>query len=379
MTPAPIAPELLTTALAPTDSTVLPRAAYTDPAILDWERKNFFSDWVCVGRSEDIPESGSQRALETGGHGVLLMRAEDGTLRGFVNACRHRGHELLACGQTATKHSIVCPYHAWSYELSGGLRNAPGFRDVESFDKSRLGLYELPLHEWHGWVFVAPGGTASKDFAAHVGNAEQIVAPYGADKLRVHETHEYDIEANWKTIVENYQECYHCSMIHPELCRVSPPESGENLTERDGDWVGGWMDLRPNAKTMSLDGSSASVVIETLDEHEQRTVMYLVVFPNLLISLHPDYVMTHVLSPIAPDRTRVRCSWLFPTAAIEAPGFDPSQTVDFWDTTNRQDWAACESVQRGMRSEQWTPGPLHPDEDGVQHFVSLVARRYRDG
>jgi glycine betaine catabolism A len=105
-------------------------------------------------------------------------------------------------------------------------------------------------------------------------------------------------------------------------------------------------------------------------------VMYVVAFPNLLISLHPDYVMTHTLRPISADRTFVECSWAFPREVAERPGFDPSYAVDFWDLTNRQDWAACESVQRGLASPHAIPGPLAPEEDGVYQFVSRVARAY---
>jgi Rieske 2Fe-2S family protein len=128
---------------------------------------------------------------------------------------------------------------------------------------------------------------------------------------------------------------------------------------------------------MSLDGRSGGVAIARLDEHERRTVMYVAVLPNLLLSLHPDYVMSHVLTPVAPDRTRVRCSWSFPREVVETAGFDPAYAVDFWDLTNRQDWAACESVQRGMRSPGYVPGPMAPSEDGVHHLVSFIARAYQ--
>jgi glycine betaine catabolism A len=202
------------------------------------------------------------------------------------------------------------------------------------------------------------------------------VASYDAGSMLTPVVHEYDVAANWKVVVENYQECYHCSMIHPELCQVSPPDSGENL-DQDGNWVGGWMDLRAGAETMSLDGHSGGVAIARLDEHEKRTVMYVAVLPNLLISLHPDYVMTHLLTPLSPERTRIRCSWSFPADVAGADGFDPAYAVDFWDLTNRQDWAACESVQRGMRAPRFEPGPLAPDEDGVYQFVSYVARAYQ--
>jgi len=269
----------------------------------------------------------------------------------------------------------VCPYHAWAYRFDGSLIGAPGFKDVVDFDRSRLGLKPVGVREWHGWVFVDRTGQG-RAFEEHIGELEAIVAPYDAATLVTPVAHEYDVAANWKVIVENYQECYHCSNIHPELCQVSPPDSGENI-EKDGNWVGGWMELRAGAETMSFDGRSGGVALARLDEHERRTVMYVAVLPNLLISLHPDYVMTHMLTPLSPDRTRIRCSWAFPVQVAAAEGFDPSYAVDFWDLTNRQDWSACESVQRGMKAPGYEPGLLAPDEDGVYHFVSHVARAYQ--
>src|SRR5262249_25273485 len=128
--------------------------------------------------------------------------------------------------------------------------------------------------------------------------------------------------------------------------------------------------------TMSFDGLSGGTPIEGLSETELRTVMYLVGYPNLLVSLHPDYAMTHLMRPLGPGRTHVECSWAFPKAVAAREGFDPSYAVDFWDLVNRQDWAACESVQRGLASPYSTPGPLAPEEDGVYQFVSRVARAY---
>src|SRR5205085_8095295 len=142
-------------------------------------------------------------------------------------------------------------------------------------------------------------------------------------------------------------------LIHPELCQVSPPTSGRNY-DRPGAWVGGAMDLAADAVTMSLSGASDGVMIEGAD---RRQVHYLGLFPNLLLSLHPDYVMTHRLLPLAPDRSWVECSWYFPTADV-----DPAYAVDFWDLTNRQDFAACESVQRGLTSPHFRPGPFAPNE-----------------
>jgi Rieske 2Fe-2S family protein len=356
-------------------SRMLPRAAYVDPAVFAWEQRHIFSSWVCVGYSADLPERGSQRAVAVGNGGVLLTRDDDGEVRAFANTCRHRGHELLACGETAKRHSIVCPYHSWSYKLDGSLRNAPSFRNVESFDPSEFGLATLRVVDWHGWLFVDPSGT-SGEFAEHVAGSEEVVGPYRPEELTIVARHSYELACNWKVIAENYQECYHCSTIHPELSRISPPTSGDNL-DLAGQWMGGSMELIAEAETMSLDGRSGGVAIAGLSEVELRTVMYLVGYPNLLVSLHPDYVMTHLMTPLSVDRTHVECAWAFPREVAEQPNFDPSYAVDFWDLTNRQDWAACESVQRGLSSPHARPGPLAREEDGVYQFVTRIARAYK--
>jgi Rieske 2Fe-2S family protein len=369
--PAPLPADQLAAALAEFgQSRMLPRAAYVDPEVFGWEQANIFAGWVCVGCSTDLADVGQQRSVATGGGSVLLVRDEDGGIRAFANSCRHRGHELLACGSSARRRSVVCPYHSWSYKLDGSLRNAPAFRDVQGFDPGDFGLVPLRVVDWHGWVFVDPSGTAG-EFAEHVAGLDDVVAPYRPEDLTIVARHSYDLATNWKVIAENYQECYHCSTIHPELTRISPPASGENL-DFPGSWMGGWMDLVPDAETMSLDGRSDGAVLKGLSEQELRTVMYLVGYPNLLVSLHPDYVMTH----LAADRTHVECAWAFPREVAERPGFDPAYAVDFWDLTNRQDWAACESVQRGLSSPHAKPGPLAPQEDGVYQFVTRVARAY---
>jgi Rieske 2Fe-2S family protein len=376
--PAPLDPAQVALALAPFgESRLLPRDAYVSDDVLEWERRYLFDDWMCVGRSSDVPATG-MRAESVGGYGVLLVRDKDGLLRAFENVCRHRGHELLPCGGSSQgTRAIVCPYHAWSYRHDGSLIGAPHFKDLdEHYDRSTLGLAPVRVTEWHGWIFIDRTGTA-EDFVEHIGGFEDVVSRYDAESLVTAETHTYDVEANWKVIVENYQECYHCSMIHPELCRVSPPTSGDNVRERTGNWVGGWMDLRSGMETMSLDGRSGGVKMARLDEHEQSHVMYAAILPNLLISLHPDYVMTHLLVPVSPGRTRITCSWAFPPQVVAEEGFSPAYAVDFWDLSNRQDWAACESVQRGLVAPSYVAGPLAPDETGVYDFTSTIARAYQ--
>jgi len=324
--PAPLDPAGVAASLAPFgQSRMLPRAAYVDPAVFEWEQRHFFGGgWLCVGRDDQLPEPGSQRAEAVGEGSVLLTRGEDGGLHAFANTCRHRGHELLPCGASAQSKVIICPYHSWTYGLAGDLRAAAGFKH----------------------------------------------------RLVVAGQHDYETTANWKILTENYHECYHCPAIHPELCKVSPPRSGKNYSA-PGTWAGGWMELRDGMATMSLDGASHGQPLRSLDEEGLRTVIYVNVFPNLLLSLHPDYVMTHRLIPLAAGRTHIECTWAFAPESLAQPGFDPGYAIDFWDLTNRQDWHACESVQRGLASPHALPGPLAPEEDAVYQFVTMVARGYQ--
>ena len=375
--PAPVDQAALAASLAPFgQSRMLPRTAYVDPAVFAWEQRHFFGGgWMCVGRSDQVAEPGGQRAEAVGEGGVLLVRDEHGVLRAFANTCRHRGHELLPCGTATQQKVIICPYHSWTYGLDGGLRAAAGFKNQPGFVARLWGLNELPVAEWHGLVFV-DGSATAPPLADSLATLDDVVARYELERLVVAGQHDYETTANWKILTENYHECYHCPVIHPELCRVSPPRSGENYPA-GGMWVGGWMDLRDGMATMSLDGTSNGAALRGLDAKGLRTVIYVNIFPNVLLSLHPDYVMVHRLVPLAADRTRIECTWAFAPESLARPGFDPGYAVEFWDITNLQDWHACESVQRGLSSPHAVPGPLSSEEDAVYQFVTMVARGYQ--
>lgn len=360
---------------------MMPPSAYTSPEVLAWERRHLFAGtWTCLGRLADLfpEETTTQRALMVGDIGCLVVRDKQGTLRMHANTCRHRGHELLPDGETGTRRLISCPYHAWTYDLTGALKGAPGFRDLAGFDLADHSLVELPVTVWGGWVFghaLHPLGSPEVPvFDAHLGDLDGIMAPYAADGLVVADRHSYEVAANWKVVAENYHECYHCPSIHPELCQVSPPDSGENY-DLPGMWVGGSMDLRDGMATMSLTGELAATPLPGVDP---QRVEYVHLLPNLLLSAHPDYVMTHRIVPLTPNRTWIECSWLTVSSASGEPTPAPG-AVEFWDITNRQDWRACESVQRGLESPHFQPGPFAPSEDAVAQLVSTIGAAYRAG
>jgi len=347
---------------------MLPAAAYTDPDVLAWENSHFFvAGWVCIGRSDDMAEPGDRRAYAIGDESVLVVRGADGTLRGFFNTCRHRAHELLPNGGQGSGKYIRCPYHAWVFNTEGELHGVPPAHEDDVPDKSQYRLNGVRVEDWHGYVMVNISGDAPP-LNEYFKGLEAVVAPYSLERLRVGDSHSYTLETNWKLIVENYHECYHCPSIHPELCEVSPPDSGDNM-HGAGAWVGGSMVLRDGMDTMSLDGKSSGRNLPGVDP---RGVLYIGLFPNLLISPHPDYVMAHRMLPLDVDRTWVECTWLFPEDVK-----DPSYGVKFWDITNRQDWAACESVQRGVTSPHFVPGPFASSEDAVHQWVRMVGRAYQ--
>jgi Rieske 2Fe-2S family protein len=263
------------------------------------------------------------------------------------------------------------------YSLEGALAGAPRFGEAPGFDKADYPLVQVRVAEWHGWIFVDASGDAP-DFIDHVGNLDRLLAPWEPERMFAAERHEYVVRANWKGIIENYHECYHCPSIHPALCKVTPTDSGESFAPT-GCWVGGSMELEDHAETMSISGASEGVPIRGLDAKQRREIYYFGLFPNLLISLHPDYVMAHRLEPLGPGETFVECTWLFPPEARERERFDPAYAAEFWDITNREDWAACESVQRGLASRGQRQGPFAEGEDEVHAFMAMVASGYLEG
>lgn len=378
-TPAPIDRQLLEPSLAPfRESYTLPGIAYTSRELFDWEMAHFFdASWTCIGRTEGMIEPETRRALRAGQASILLTRDESGTLRGFFNVCRHRGHELLPVGASAAGALIECPYHGWTYRPDGSLKSAPRLGYRPGFAVSEHCLVPVRIEEWQGWLFANASGDA-EPFHEHVGNLDTLMAAWAPGEMVAVSSMDYVVNANWKLVNENYQECYHCTEIHPELCRVSPPTSGLNL-DATGMWIGGWMDLMEGVETMSLTGRGGAPVLPGLAPEDRRRVYYLGVFPNLLISPHPDFVLSHRVEPLSPSQTRVECRTLFRKDVVTRNGIDLRYAGEFWDVTNKQDWAAIESIQRSASSPGFRPGPISEMEEAVYQFFNMIASGYVAG
>jgi len=337
----------------------LPQRYFVSPEIFAEEQKSIFStQWVFVGHQSQIAQAGDYLTAEVAGESLIIVRDKRGAIQGFYNVCRHRGRRLIENrnGQSA---AIQCPYHAWTYALDGRLVGAPHMDEVPGFDKADYSLHAVNLALWEGFIFVnladspAPLAEWFKPLAGKFSH-------WNMAALRSAKRIEHDVRANWKLMFQNYSECYHCLGVHPELSRISPYDSAENdLTE--GPFLGGFMRINKD-KSLTMSGNACALPVGNFGDEDFRFVFYYSIFPNMLLSLHPDYVMVHQLEPQSPERTLIFCDWFFNPEAFERTDFDPEDDVEFWDMVNRQDWHVCELSQRGIASRAYEPGPYSARE-----------------
>jgi Rieske 2Fe-2S family protein len=247
---------------------------------------------------------------------------------------------------------------------------APHMDEVPHFRKADFPLHAIHADVWDGHVFVNLSGNPDP-LAAHLGDLREKFRPWRMEELRLGRRIVYDVAANWKLIVQNYNECLHCPNLHPALNKLSHYLTGENEPLRST-YMGGRMDLRPGVETLSMDGTCPRAPLPGLPADDRRRVYYYSIFPNLLLSLHPDYMLTHTLWPVSSRRTINVCEWHFHPDEIARPGFDPSDAIEFWDMTNRQDWHVCELSQAGIASRAYTPGPYSNREDLLYAFDRMI-------
>ncbi len=338
----------------------LPQRYLVSPEIFALERERIFSShWLCAGHQSQISTRGDFFVLEVAGESLIILRDQQDHLRAFYNVCRHRGTRLCEAKAGRFHATIQCPYHAWTYGLDGGLVGAPHMDEVDGFDKTRHSLRPVAIALWEGFIFV--------NLAERPQSLERVFAPllgkfthWNLPNLRSARRIEYDVRANWKLIFENYSECYHCPLVHPALSKLTPYDSAENdLCE--GPFLGGFMPITKGG-SLTMSGNACASPVGDIGAENHHRVFYYSIFPNLLLSLHPDYVMVHELRPVSPDQVSIVCDWLFHPDAFDQPDFKPDDAVEFWDTTNRQDWHVCELSQQGISSRAYQPGPWSPRE-----------------
>ena len=357
----------------PAHARTLPAAYYVDREYFDREMDRLFARmWICAGRTEQIERPGQFFVRDVLGEPIIITRSAGSPVNAFYNVCRHRGTRLCTDEAGAFGGAIQCPYHAWTYDLDGRLIGAPHMDEVPHFRKDDYPLHRLGADIWDGHVFINLNPQPAP-LREQLGELPGKFLPWRMADLRLGRRIVYDVKANWKLIVQNYNECLHCPNLHPALNRLSHYLSGENEPLRPT-YMGGRMDLRPGVETMSWDGTCPRAALPGLSEEDRRRVYYYAIFPNMLLSLHPDYMMVHSLWPVAPDRTINICEWHFQPEEMSRDGFDPGDAVEFWDMTNRQDWHVCELSQAGIASRAYTPGPYSNREDLLFAFDRMIVK-----
>ena len=373
---------------------------YTEPGIfqLDLE-KIWMRYWLYVGHASQLPEPGSYFTYQLGAEPVLVVRGEDNQVRAFSNICRHRG-SILCDGPSGRVKKLVCPYHQWVYDLDGRLRTAK--LAPQGFDLEAYGLHSLHCKDLEGFLFISFAETPP-DF----GLLEQAYLPdlslYDMQRTKIAFSEKYIVQSNWKLLAENFRECYHCGVGHPEYCSVI---IGSNLNqsqerfqqvrfEKEREWAAkgiptrpvrfedtGWYyslryPYQPGFVTMSLDGNPIAPPLGNLQDRDVG-VWSIVQYPNFWLDINNDYAWTMRVTPLSPTSTEIVASWLVREDAVEGQDYDLERLIQFWRTTGKQDWKLCEDNQAGVNSRYYSPGPyLDAVEGGPEQFVNWYLNQLR--
>ncbi len=351
----------------------LPAAAYTDAPWFAAEMDRVFARmWIAAGRAPELDRPGAFVKRDVAGASVLIVRATDGTIQAFHNVCRHRGTRLCTEPHGTFHGSIQCPYHAWTYGLDGRLMAAPQMDEVAGFDKAAYPLRRVACDTWDGHIFINLSD-APPPLAAQLTDLPQRFAMWRMAELRLVHRVEYDVATNWKLVVQNYNECLHCPVIHPLLNRMHHYLAADNVPTTET-YCGGAMGFKDGVETLSSDGKRRRAVLPGLGERERGLVNYFAIYPNFLLTLHPDYMMTITIWPRDCGRTTLIAEWHFHPDEIARPDFVFEDAIEFWDRTNREDWAISEQSYLGISSRGYVPGPYSERENQLWDFDQFILR-----
>jgi len=351
-------------------ATTLPGRYYTSAEVFAREQERIFGRrWICIGRAADAPAPGDFVVARVAGESLIVVRGKDGRSRAFYNVCRHRGTRICTEERGRVAGGLTCPYHGWTYGLDGALLGAPLMGEVGWFDKADYPLHPAALEEWEGFLFArlepqAPSMPALRDALRPL---EGRFAPWRLPELVPARRIVYDVRTNWKLIFQNFSECYHFPPVHPALAKISHYRSGANDL-REGGLLGGYMLINDGTESLTTSGRRCAAPITDMPAEQLRRVYYYSIFPSLFLTIQPDFVMATRIEPLAADRTQITAEFLFAPEAAARPGFDPSDGVELWDLTNRQDWRMCELALEGISSRVYQPGIYSADESLLAAF-----------
>lgn len=369
---------------------------YLDEAIFSAELDHIWRRaWLYVGASCEIPEPGDFFTYALHSDSLVVVRGRDGRIHAHHNTCRHRG-SIVCLEERGRTKAFRCPYHQWMYDLDGALISARLM--PEDFDRSAHSLGRAHVRVVGGLIFVSLAETAP-DFSQLERDFSAYLAPFEMEKAKPAHRARYDLNTNWKLIAENFRECYHCGVAHPEYCRAvigaSLAESaGPELSRKAPLWRERGLalaearpapgsahgairyPLRPGFVSYSLDGSPLCRPMGRHADYEAGVVGMLL-FPGFWMDALADHVWTMRVTPVGPARTIVDATWFVDGDAQEGLDYDIERLTEFWRITGGQDWTLCENNFRGVASTAYRPGPYAPAEKEVSGFVDWYVAEMR--
>lgn len=360
--------------------TLLPRDYYISAEIFAEEKERFLlKQWHYAAHVSEIPKAGDYLVVEILGESVIVSRKRDGGINALYNVCRHRGFNI--CQESkGNKRRLVCPYHAWSYDENGRLIAAPSIADGETINYSEWSLKTVFVEVWQGCVFIALREPSVPDLAEQLDRVAADVLPFEfEDAKQIHQS-SHIMNANWKVLVENYHECYHCEGNHPELGCAMDLDGMYDETDnpdRFTEFYGGGTPVKPGVVSLTLDGQPASRIL--LGEYGRGRE-----FPptgNIGFAIWPllskgmfsiDHATVQTARPLGHNRVEWVTRWFVHQDSVEGEDYDLEKLTAVWDATNEQDMELVNGTYRGICSEVFEPGPLSVSrEPALVAFVKL--------
>lgn len=369
----------------------LPQGLYTQPDVFDFDMAAIFGQsWLMVGMECELPKNGSYISMMVGKWPVVITRDRKGVIRAFHNSCRHRGSMICALG-SGTAPKLVCPYHRWTYDLNGSLFAAG--RMPDDFEKSEHGLKPITLENVDGALFICLGDNPP-DFAEFKEKLSAYAAPHHLKDTKLAFQSVLVENANWKLVMENGRECYHCSTSHPELAKTFPVgmskhfDSGHDAhakafeaamdthdlaqTPVEGHW---WQiarfALNEGCVSISSDGKHLSKKLMCDVNNGDIGSMRWAIDPHCFAHATADYVFMFSAMPTGSNETHVTGKWYVHKDAVEGVDYDIDSLIDLWTKTNLEDKALAENNQLGVNSIGYTPGPYSQEAE-------MLAQRFTD-
>jgi len=359
------------------EASTIPSAWYTDGRVFRLEQETVFSNsWHVAARADQFTKPGDYVTTEIAGEPIVIVRGNDGEVRGFFNVCRHHAAAVMTDAEGHT-NQMRCPYHGWTYSLEGELKGTPDFNDVCSFNRSENGLLPVQIATWGKWIFARLADSSRQSLADFLGQdlIEQIQA-INLSGLRWFERRRYTLNCNWKVFVDNYLDGgYHVPHLHKGLDSVLEYneytiENGERYCLQSSPMI---------STTDSFRGGLPPAPDEIEDVRRGKRALYYWLYPNFIMNYYEGVLDTNLVLPITIDRTEVIFDFYFADVSGEARERN-LKSVNVGERIQREDVDICESVQRGLKSRAYQTGRLSARREGGEHlFHRLLYADLKDG